>query len=238
MQFSVIIPAYNENDYLPATLDLIKKASIEIEFPFEIIVVDNDSTDGTKQLAESFGVRVISENEHNIAKVRNTGAKTATGDILIFVDADTHVPEKLFQKIAVEMQNEKCFGGAVVVNYDNLQRRWIRFYLLGWKFWERFLNTKQGATQFCRKAIFEEIGGYDEKVFMGEDVEFYWRLTKSATQKGGYLYFIDNLPVTTSARRFNKMSIWKIILLTHPVFIWLASRKKSVWKDWYEKAVR
>lgn len=238
MRFSVIIPAFNEEKYLSATLEAINDALADFKHPSEIIVVDNESTDKTKQIAESYGSRVVSENQHNIGKVRNTGARSATGDILIFVDADTHVPEKLFQEIVDALQNERCLGGAVAVAYEKFQRKWMKYYLLGWKFWEKLLNTKQGATQFCRKTVFEEIGGYDEKIFMGEDVEFYWRLTKFARKNDGFLHFIENPKVTTSARRFDKMSVWKTILLTHPLFISLAWRKKKVWKDWYEKAIR
>lgn len=97
---------------------------------------------------------------------------------------------------------------------------------------------KQGAAQFCRKSVFKEIGGYDETVFMGEDVMFYWRLSKYAKQKNGFLQFIENPKVVTSARRFDQMSVWKILLLTHPTFILFNRRRKSAWKDWYEKAVR
>lgn len=72
---SVIIPAYNEESYLPKTLASIKAAISEIDFPAEIIVVDNESTDETSRIAVDFGAKVISETGHNIATVRNTGAK-------------------------------------------------------------------------------------------------------------------------------------------------------------------
>ncbi|MCA1623296.1 MAG: glycosyltransferase [Acidobacteria bacterium] len=101
MKFSVIIPAYNEENYLPNTLAAIKIALARIDSPAEIIVVDNESADKTALIAESYDAKVILEKEHNIAKVRNTGAKSAAGEVLIFVDADTLIPETLFQKIDV-----------------------------------------------------------------------------------------------------------------------------------------
>ena len=136
------------------------------------------------------------------------------------------------------MLNEKCFGGAAAVGYKKLARKWIKWYLKGWRFWGKIFNMKQGAAQFCRKSVFTEIGGYDETIFMGEDVMFYWRLSKYAKRKNGFLYFIENPKVITSARRFDQMSIWKILLLTHPTFILFNRKRKSAWKDWYEKAVR
>ncbi len=238
MKISIVIPAYNEEKYLPATLEKIGAALAIINCDSEVIVVDNESTDETRQIAKSFGAKVFSETEHNIARVRNTGAKNSTGDVLIFVDADTLVPETLFQIIADSMKNEKCFGGAGAVDYESFERQWMKYYLLGWKFWGSLFNMKQGAAQFCRKAIFDELHGYDETVYMGEDVMFYWRLSKFAKQKDGRLLFIENPKVTTSARRFDRMSVWKTLLLTHPLFILLTSRRKRFWKDWYENAIR
>jgi predicted glycosyltransferase involved in capsule biosynthesis len=175
---------------------------------------------------------------YNIAKVRNTGGKNASGDVLIFVDADTLVPETLFRKIADAMEDEKFFGGAVRVEYGEFSRKWLKYYFMGWQFWEKILNTKQGATQFCRQTAFEEIGGYNEKIFMGEDVEFYWRLTKYAKRLQGNLFFIQNPKVKTSARRYSKMPWWKILVITHPFFMLPAAKSKRFWKDWYEKPVR
>ena len=238
MKISIIIPAYNEENYLPATLEKIGAALANADCDSETIVVDNESTDKTKQIAENFGAKVFTETEHNIAKVRNTGAKNAVGDVLIFVDADTIVPTSLLQKIADAMKDERCFGGAAAVDYEQFERKWMKFYLRGWQFWGTFFNMKQGATQFCRKAVFENLGGYDETIFMGEDVIFYWRLAKFAKKTNGYLFFIENPKVITSARRFDRMSIWKTLLLTHPLFILLTSKRRKFWRDWYEKPIR
>jgi len=238
MRFSIIIPAYNEEKYLSATLERIV-ATLNIKtHQFEIIVVDNDSEDKTVEIAESYGARVVDEIIHNIATVRNTGARSANGDVLIFIDADTLVPEGLFQRIADIMQDEKCFGGAVAVDYGEFQRRWMKLYSLGWKLWGNVFNMRGGAAQFCRKRIFHNIGGYDESIYLGEDVEFYWRLSSFAKRNGGFLQFIEEVTVTTSTRRFDKMSLCKTLLLTHPFYIMLNYKRKSAWKDWYDNAVR
>jgi glycosyltransferase involved in cell wall biosynthesis len=238
MKVSVIIPAYDEEQYLPETLERIRKALYFVGHPSEIIVVDNDSRDGTKVVAEGFGAKVIPEKEHNISKVRNIGAENSVGDVMIFIDADTLVPDTLFLKITAAMEDEKCFGGAVAVEYGDFKRKWMRFYLMGWKFWGNVFHMKQGAAQFCRKSVFEKIKGYDQTIFMGEDVEFYWRLSDFAKRNKGYLHFIHHPKVITSTRRFDRVGIWKIFLFTHPIFIRLNWKKKSFWKDWYERAVR
>jgi glycosyltransferase involved in cell wall biosynthesis len=236
MKFSVVVPAYNEENFLAPTLQAIGAASAGLIC--ETIVVDNQSTDKTANIAEIFGALIVSESEHSIAKVRNTGAEYASGDVLIFIDADTRVPPELFQMIAGAMKDEKCFGGAVSVEYDESQRKWMKYYMYGWKFWQTFFNMKQGAAQFCRKAVFEKLNGYDASIFVGEDIEFYWRLTKYAKRNSGHLFFVEQPKVRTSARRLDKTSLWKTFVHWNPMFIRLAWRKKFVWKDWYENTFR
>lgn len=238
MKLSIVIPAFNEEKCLPKTLEKIGEALEATNCDSEIIVVDNDSADETGKIAERFGATVILEKEHNIARVRNAGAKAATGNTLVFIDADTRVPHELFQKICEAMSDEKCFGGAVAVGYEDFERKWMRFYLLGWQFWSVVFNMKQGAAQFCRKDAFLKLSGYDESIYMGEDVEFYWRLSKFAKQSGGYLHFIENPKVVTSSRRFDKMSVWKTLVLTNPLFFLFTTKKKRFWRDWYDKPVR
>ncbi len=238
MKISVIVPAYNEEDYLLATLEKIGAALATVDCDSETIVVDNESTDRTAQIAKNFGAKVFTETERNIARVRNTGAKNADGDVLIFVDADTLIPETLFQTIADRMKNEKCFGGAAAVDFGPFERKWMKYYLRGGELWQKVFNWKLGATQFCRKSVFQRIGGYDETIFMSEDVQFYRHLTKYSKRQGGHLFFVEEPRVVTSARRFDKMSLWKTLLLTNPMFFVLTSRRRSVWKDWYERTIR
>lgn len=237
MKISVVIAAYNEEKYLASTLGSVRIAISDIA-ESEIIVVDNECTDETRMIAEGYRTRIITENVHIISKVRNTGAANSTGDVLVFIDADTIVQQPLFEDIVQVLADEKCVGGAVGVEYGPAERKWIKYYLLGWQFWGKVLKMRQGAAQFCRRSAFEEIGGYDESIFMGEDVEFHWRLSKHAGRIGGYTHFIESPRVLTSARRYDKMGLWRTLLLTHPITIFLAWRIKSLWKDWYENAVR
>lgn len=108
MKISVIIPAYNEEQCLPETLERIGKALSIAACPSEIIVVDNDSQDRTKQIAEAFGAKVFLEKEHNISKVRNTGVENATGDVLIH---DGHQEEESIKE---------------VLSLANTLRQWLR----------------------------------------------------------------------------------------------------------------
>jgi glycosyltransferase involved in cell wall biosynthesis len=238
MKLSVILPAFNEEKYLPRTLEGITACLAGFDRASEIIVVDNQSSDKTAAIAAGFGARVVSEAVRNIGAVRNAGARASSGDVLIFIDADTLVPQGFFERVAAAMTDEKCLGGAFSVEYGEIRRGLVKFYILGWKFWEQVLNAKQGAAQFCRKSVFDELNGYEETIFVGEDVEFYWRLAKHAKEHGGYVVFVEDLKVRTSARRFNEMGLWQVLLRTNPIFIRMNWRRRSAWKDWYETTVR
>ena len=100
---SVIIPAFNEERYLPATLQAVRNAALLLQsrdaVSTEVIVVDNNSADATAKVARSLGARVVTELERNIARVRNCGAATAQGKVLVFLDADTHIPAELLHRI-------------------------------------------------------------------------------------------------------------------------------------------
>ena len=121
MLISVVIPAFDEEDYLGPTLASLNGAAALLRekkgVSTEIIVVDNDSSDSTGAVAREFGARVVSETVHNIAKVRNTGAAAAVGDVLVFVDADTTVPAELLWRVFDAASGPGCLGGAADTDY-------------------------------------------------------------------------------------------------------------------------
>ena len=236
MKVSVVIPAYNEERYLPATLKALKNALATIP-DAEIIVVDNQSTDTTREIAFNNDVRIVAETEHNIGKVRNTGAEAANGDLIVFIDADTLVRPDVFEKITEAMSNDKCVGGSVKVEYERASRAWVRFFMKSWLFWARFTKMRQGALQFCRSDVFRELDGYDNTIYVGEDIEFHWRLDKLAQERGGFTAFIEEPKVLTSSRRWDKMGV-RMLFIGHPVTIFLGWRARFLWKDWYENAIR
>src|SRR5213596_1597602 len=88
---SFIVPAYNEETELPCTLAAIRAAASGVAQPFEIIVVDDASTDATPEIAEQAGARVVSIHRRQIGAARNAGARAAQGEYLFFVDADTRI---------------------------------------------------------------------------------------------------------------------------------------------------
>ncbi len=241
MLISIIIPAYNEEKYIGLTLGRIKQAQQlllnEKGTPAEIIVVDNDSTDSTANIALSLEAQVINEPTHNVAKVRNVGANRANGDVLVFVDADVIVPPGLLCHIHEAMSDELCLGGAVDTNYQPAKLS-VKVYLRMWRLVGRFAGMAQGATQFCRKDVYASLRGYDETLYMGEVVDFYWRLKRFAKRCNSYVQFICNVQVSPSNRRFDEWPMWRTVVWTNPIFILVFRRRKGVWKGWYGKVPR
>jgi hypothetical protein len=96
----------------------------------------------------------------------------------------------------------------------------------------------QGAAQFCRRSAFDLLTGYDESYFMGEDVDFYWRLQRLSAKAGGHLSFLSDVRVVPSARRFDMTPTWRTLVWTNPVFIALFRKRYSAWAAWYGETRR
>ena len=236
VKLSIIIPAYNEEAYLPATLDAINSALID---DAEVIVVDNVSTDATRDIAVQRGATVITETERNIGKVRNTGAGAATGDVLVFIDADSIVRPGIFEKIVEAMADERCVGGSAAVEYEPIDnRRLIRWFMKLYPILGNWMKMRGGALQFCRADVFDKLGGFDATIYVGEDIDFGWRLDCFGRERGDHTAFIETPKVLTSSRRWSRMGIVRLMFFTHPIVVLTAWRIRSFWKDWYEETIR
>lgn len=238
---SVIIPAFNEAGYLPETLDRLGAAERHFKAvsgaAVQILVVDNASTDRTAELAQAAGAAVVPEAEHNIGRVRNAGVAAALHEVLIFLDADILVPQELLLRIARAMTDSTCAGGSV----DILHRPGssiLRIYFRLWRILGLVCGMAQGACQFCRKSVFQELGGYDETQYMGEDVDFYWRLKRLARKRGLRTSFIRELQVIPSPRRFDRWPLWRTLLWTFPPLVFALRRRSAAWVGWYRDPPR
>ena len=238
---SVIVPAFNEEAWLPATLQTIRAAADHLRarsgVGVEVIVVDNNSTDGTAAVARDLDATVVHEPVQSIGRARNAGVRQATGDVLVFIDADVLVPRTLLEVIDATMSDLRCLGGGVDTEYDP-RRLLVRLHLRAWRLLAALTPMVQGATQFCRRSAFEQVGGYGEDVWMGEDTDFYRDLRRLAGRTGGRVRLIRSPRVRPSSRRFDQWPLWKILIWTNPVFIALFRCWKAAWAGWYSRVVR
>lgn len=102
----------------------------------------------------------------------------------------------------------------------------------------RLAGMARGPAQFCRRSVFETLGGYDQQAWIGEDVDFYWSLKRLAKTERGTVRFIRCPRVNPSSRRFYKWPVWKVLLWTNPLFIALFRRRRRFWGGWHSRPVR
>lgn len=128
-------------------------------------------------------------------------------------------------------------GGAVDVQHLPA-RASIRLYLGFWRVVGRLAGMAQGAAQFWSREEFFQQGGYDESIYMGEDVDFYWRMKRVARKQGRTISYISDLQVVPSPRRFDRWPFWKTLVWTNPVLVILLRHHKRAWRGWYEDVPR
>ena len=191
---SFIIPAHNEEHELPATLAAIRAAASGLQQVWEIIVVNDASTDSTPQIVEEAGARIVSINRRQIAAARNAGARAAQGEYLFFVDADTRI-NRVHVIDGMAAMEAGYAGGSARVAMDGFVPIWGRMLLRGFSSVYFGLNLGAGAFLFTTRRNFDVIGGFDEQYFAGEEVYFSLELKKL----GGFKVLRE--PVVTSGRK-------------------------------------
>jgi len=203
MTLSVIIPAYNESEYLDKTLtkliSSVKGLDIQ-QTDWEIIVCDNNSTDTTSEIAKQHGAKVVFESENQISRARNKGAKIAKGEWLLFMDADTYPEKNLMTEIVNIIKQDKLIGCGVTVKViDGSIFNKLRMERLNPFF--RLLNIAGGAFILCKKEGFDSINGFSKNLFAYEEFDFIIRLKKyGKTVKRQFKVLYKN-PVITSGRK-------------------------------------
>lgn len=174
---SFIVPAHNEAALLASTLSALHRAASESGQHYEIIVVNDSSTDDTALIATQHKARVMDVSHRHIAATRNSGAKAARGQTLVFVDADTQVSYPLLQA-AIHSIRMGAVGGGAAVSFHGTSKRWAKTTAaaLGHAF--RWTKIAPGCFLFCTRAAFDQAGGFDETLFAGEDVKISRDLAK------------------------------------------------------------
>ena len=225
---SFVVPAYNEEKYLAATLRSIHEAAKAVGQPYEIVVADDASTDATAQIARDEGAQVVAVEKRQIAATRNAGALAATGERLIFVDADTTVDEKVVRAALDAMDGGAIGGGAEVRFGDGPRWAHIGVKLLIPFF--RIVKWAAGCFVFCTREGFERTGGFDEGYFAGEEIIF----SRALKRYGRFVALRE--AVTTSARKTETFSLWQTLWLVAKILVTSPGgiRRRSDAGFWYD----
>ena len=213
MKISVIIPAYNEEKLIGETLSSVTGALDGFSargWETELIVCDNNSTDGTARLAQAAGARIVFEPINQIARARNKGAEAAEGDWLLFIDADSHPTRELFQDVAAAIETGKVLAGGSTIRLDAPQ--WsARIVTVLWNGISRATISLAGSFIFCETAAFRRIGGFSLKLFASEELDLCKRLKKLARGSDRRIVILTKHPLMTSARKFQLYSRWEYV---------------------------
>lgn len=234
---SVILPAFNEEKLITQSLRAVQAALPEFAragFATELIVCDNNSTDRTAELARAAGATVVFEPVNQIARARNTGAAAATGEWLLFIDADSYPSAALFRDTAAALKNPACLAGGARVTLDESAGAAAIFVWL-WNSVSRIKGWAAGSYIFCRTAPFRELGGFSEKLFASEEIELFVRLNQFAKSHRQRIVILPT-PLVTSARKMKLYSRWEhtrfLLRAMFRPFTTVQSREKcALWYD-------
>jgi glycosyltransferase involved in cell wall biosynthesis len=234
---SIIIPAYNEAEYIKDTLHSVFSAASNYAGSVDVIVVNNNSTDNTGALAESLGAKVVFEGRNQIARARNAGARQARGDYLVFIDADTTFQGNILDRVEANLSSGKVIGGGAWVEPDSkglgyLMFKYIVNYLLALK------NVTVGPFLYCERVAFQRVGGFDEDLYAAEEFSLASRLKEEGKKEHKSWQIIkhdSNHKIITSSRKFGRFGGLEMALKNIHL-LWAPGRKlreKSACDFWY-----
>jgi glycosyltransferase involved in cell wall biosynthesis len=236
ISYSVIIPAFDEEKWLPATLDALQKAMKAIEMTGEVIVADNNSQDRTSEIAREHGAVVVFEPMNQISRARNAGAKAAKGRYLIFLDADTIVSTTLLQKALDNLSSGACCGGGGKVVYEGELPDIVRGATDLWNRFSVKFGMAAGCFIYCLKEAFDAVGGFSQNVYASEEIWFSRQLRAWGKQQHMDFRIISSPPLITSSRKLKWFSLLQIFGMTIILFLFpFAVRFRPLCRIWYKR---
>lgn len=239
MKLSFVIPAYNEEDYLAKCLESVLNQIKEGEHDAEVIVVNNASTDRTREIAESFeGVRVVDEFKKGLIPARQAGFVASKGELIANIDADTLLPSGWIKKACEEFSENNGLvalsGPFIYYDLPKSTNTLIKIFFSAGSagnFLSRYVFRKgavvQGGNFVLRRSALEKIGGYNMDLnFFGEDIDVAKRISRV-----GQVKFTLKFPIYTSGRRLKVEGVFKTAFNVTADYFWVTFTGKPYRKS-------
>lgn len=213
---SVVIPAYNEEKYIVSTLEALKNQTYPQEL-YEVIVVDNGSTDKTSEIAQNNGAKVVLYSKiSGVSAARQAGVEASQGEIIAFTDADSSVPESWLSSLEQVFQDQKIVavgGGAVTLEKNFFVNTILKIYSQFLKINEFFGKTLPWGFNFAaRSESLKEVGGFNLELKTSEDWDLALRMQKKFGKRS--VVYRPGIKVATSTRKQQNSRIFiKYIIL-------------------------
>lgn len=238
MHLSIVIPAFNEERLIERCLQSISTslaANLTSGFTSEIIVVDNNSTDNTATLARQAGAQVVFEPINQIGRARNTGAAEATGDWLLFLDADSLITPELLGDILRMIQDGKNVGCGCTLRMQGIPW-WANAILQLWMGASILFRWASGAMLVCRSDAFRDVGGFTQELYAAEEIRLSKQLKRWGRERDLQFSILTQHPLETSARRWHstpreRLQVRSLRVLLHPRRTLQDKKQLSVWYD-------
>lgn len=202
---SIVVPAFNEEKVLAASLDAVRSAASSAfdaaGLRWELIVCDNNSTDRTTDIARAAGATVVFEPVNQIGRARNTGAAAASGEWLLFIDADSHPSRELLADAAALTRRSDVLLAGATMTFDHAPF-FMRLVCALWNTASRVRKLVAGSFILVRAAAFREVGGFDLRLFASEEIDLALRLQKIVGRRDRLrTVVLHRHPLVTSGRK-------------------------------------
>jgi glycosyltransferase involved in cell wall biosynthesis len=232
VKFSVVIPARDEEKLIGACLESVLRAAVPYPGDVELIVVVNRCTDSTESNARAHGARIVRDDSRCLARIRNAGAREAAGDILVTMDADSTMSPNMLSAIERKLTSGRFVGGGVPIRSDRMS---LGIFVAGLILWTcLFATGLSGGLYWCYRRDFEAIGGFNEAVLVGEDLEFAKRLKDHGRRQERRFGVLWGAHIVTSARKFDRFGDWFVLrMLLNPRALMRAARGDRAFADRY-----
>jgi glycosyltransferase involved in cell wall biosynthesis len=230
LRFSIVIPAYNEEQYLPRLLDSIEVARWNYSGgpeAIEVIVADNDSSDRTAEVAAARGARVVTVKKRRIAAARNGGGRAAQAEIVCFIDGDSALHPQTFDAIDQAIKSGRYVAGSTGLTLERKSIGLMVTYCLAAPM--VWISGMDAGVIFCRREDFEAVGGYDESRLYAEDLLFLIALRRLGKTRGQRLTRLPQVKALGCTRKFDQFGDWHYFgMLGHAI-------KSLVTGNWHDE---